>query len=124
MGRSSSELLGARAAETGAQATTKQNGLRLLAANGCSILSIFVDGIVDHYKAQLVAKGFTQVPSKDFGDTFAPVAKLTSIRLLISLVASHSWPLHQLDVKNAFLHGDLLETIYMDSPPGFRAEGE
>uniref|UniRef100_A0A2N9GKI4 Uncharacterized protein n=1 Tax=Fagus sylvatica TaxID=28930 RepID=A0A2N9GKI4_FAGSY len=62
--------------------------------------------------------------SKDFGATFAPVAKLTSVRLLMSLAASHSWPLHQLDVKNAFLHGNLLETIYMDPPPGFQAEGE
>jgi hypothetical protein len=82
------------------------------------------DGSVDRYKARLVAKGFTQVLGKDFGATFAPVAKLTSIRLLVSLAASHSWPLHQLNVKNAFLHGDLLEPIYMDPPPGFRAEGE
>uniref|UniRef100_A0A2N9F1J7 Reverse transcriptase Ty1/copia-type domain-containing protein n=1 Tax=Fagus sylvatica TaxID=28930 RepID=A0A2N9F1J7_FAGSY len=82
------------------------------------------DSFVDRYKARLVAKGFTQVPGKDFGATFAPVAKLTSVRLLVSLAASHSWPLHQLDIKNAFLHGDLLETIYMDTPPGFRAEGE
>uniref|UniRef100_A0A2N9F9A7 Reverse transcriptase Ty1/copia-type domain-containing protein n=1 Tax=Fagus sylvatica TaxID=28930 RepID=A0A2N9F9A7_FAGSY len=78
------------------------------------------NGSVDQYKARLVAKGFTQVPSKDFGATFALVAKLTSVRLLVSLAASHSWLLHQLDVKNAFLHGDLLETIYMDPPPGFR----
>uniref|UniRef100_A0A2N9ED05 Integrase catalytic domain-containing protein n=1 Tax=Fagus sylvatica TaxID=28930 RepID=A0A2N9ED05_FAGSY len=82
------------------------------------------DGSVDRYKARLVAKGFTQIPGKDFGATFAPVAKLTSVRLLVSLAASHSWPLHQLDVKNAFLHGNLLETIYMDPPPSFRAEGE
>uniref|UniRef100_A0A2N9G5A4 Integrase catalytic domain-containing protein n=1 Tax=Fagus sylvatica TaxID=28930 RepID=A0A2N9G5A4_FAGSY len=82
------------------------------------------DGSVDRYKARLVAKGFTQIPGKDFGATFAPVAKLTSVRLLVSLAASHSWPLYQLDVKNAFLHGNLLETIYMDPPPGFRAEGE
>jgi hypothetical protein len=82
------------------------------------------DGSVDWYKARLVAKGFTQIPSKDFGATFAPVVKLTSIHLLVSLAASHSWPLHQLDVKNVFLHGNLLKIIYMDSPPGFRAEGE
>jgi hypothetical protein len=82
------------------------------------------DGSVDRYKARLVAKGFTQIPGKDFGATFAPVAKLTSVRLLVSLAASHSWPLHQLDVKNVFLHGNLLETIYMDPPPSFRAEGE
>ncbi len=82
------------------------------------------DGSVDRSKGRLVAKGFTQVPSKDFGATFALVAKLTSVRLLMSLAVSHSWHLHQLDVKNAFLHGDLLETIYMDPPSSFRAEGE
>ncbi|GFY80783.1 hypothetical protein Acr_01g0005920 [Actinidia rufa] len=83
-----------------------------------------VDGSVDRYKAHLVAKGFTQISGKDFGATFAPVAKLNIIRLLVSLAASNSWPLHQLDVKNAFLNGDLSETIYMDPPPGFRAQGE
>ena len=83
-----------------------------------------VDGSIDRCKARLVAKGFTQVPSKDFGAIFAPVVKLTFVCLLVSLAASHSWPLHQLDFKNAFLHGDLLKTIYMDTFPGFRAEGE
>jgi hypothetical protein len=82
------------------------------------------DSSVDRYKARLVAKGFTQVLGKDFGATFAPVAKLTSVCLLVSLAAFHLWPLHQLDIKNAFLHGDLLETIYMDTPPRFRVEGE
>ena len=82
------------------------------------------DGTIERYKARLVAKGFTQIPGKDFSATFAPVAKLTSVRLIISLAASHNWPLHQMDVKNAFLNGDLDETIYMDPPPGFRAEGE
>jgi hypothetical protein len=64
------------------------------------------DGSVDWYKARLVTKGFTQIPGKDFGATFAPVAKLTSVRLLVSLATSHSWPLHQLDVKNVFLHSN------------------
>ena len=82
------------------------------------------DGTIERYKARLVAKGFTQVPGQDYGATFAPVAKLTTVRVIISLAASYSWPLHQLDVKNAFLNGDLHETIYMDPPPGFRAEGE
>ena len=87
-------------------------------------MKYLADGFVDRYKAHLVAKGFTQILGKDFGATFAPVAKLTSVLLLMSLAASHSWILHQLDVKNAFLHGNLLETIYMDPPPGFQAEGE
>lgn len=82
------------------------------------------DGSVDQCKARLIAKGFTQVPGKDFGATFAPVAKLTTIYLIVSLATSHSWPLHQLDIKNTFLHGELLETIYMDPPSSFRAERE
>lgn len=92
---------------------------------GCKwvfVIKYLFDGSIDRYKTCLVAKGFTHVPGKDFGTTFAPVARLTFVRLLISLAASHSWPLHQLDVKNAFLDGDLLETIYMAPPPGFRAE--
>ncbi|GFZ18617.1 hypothetical protein Acr_27g0003560 [Actinidia rufa] len=59
-----------------------------------------------------------QVPGQDYGATFATVAKLTTVRVIISLAASYSWPLHQLDVKNAFLNGDLHETIYMDPPLG------
>lgn len=89
-----------------------------------STIKYLADGSVDRYKARLVAKGFTQILGKGFGATFAPVAKLTSVRLLIFLVASHSWPLHQLDVKNAFLYKDLLETIYMAPPPDFRAKGK
>ena len=60
----------------------------------------------------------------DYSDTFSPVAKLTSVRLFISMAATHHWPLHQLDIKNAFLHGDLQEEVYMEQPPGFVAQGE
>ena len=83
-----------------------------------------VDGSIEGCKTRLIDRGFTQIPSKDYNATFAPVAKLTTVRLLISLATSNSWPLHQLDVKNAFLNDKLDETIYMDPPPGFRAEGE
>ena len=60
----------------------------------------------------------------DYFDTFSLVAKLTSIRLFISMAAIHAWDLHQLDIKNAFLHGDLVEEVYMEQPPGFVAQGE
>ena len=60
----------------------------------------------------------------DYSDTFSPVAKLTYIRLFISLAATHGWDLHQLDIKNAFLHGDLVKEVYMEQPPGFVAQGE
>ncbi|GFS35783.1 hypothetical protein Acr_00g0042020 [Actinidia rufa] len=68
--------------------------------------------------------GVSKQLGQDYGATFAPVAKLTTVRVIISLATSYSWPLHQLDVKNAFLNGDLHETIYMDPPLGFQAEGE
>uniref|UniRef100_A0A2N9F081 Uncharacterized protein n=1 Tax=Fagus sylvatica TaxID=28930 RepID=A0A2N9F081_FAGSY len=82
------------------------------------------DGTVDRLKARLVTKGFTQTYGLDYTETFSPVAKLNSIRIIISLAANLDWPLHQLDVKNAFLHGDLTETVYMTQPPGFESKGE
>ncbi|GFY95400.1 hypothetical protein Acr_10g0007850 [Actinidia rufa] len=99
-------------------------GVQTIGCKWVFTVKYLADGIIERYKARLVAKGFTQVPGQDYGATFAPVAKLTTVHVIISLAASYSWPLHQLNVKNAFLNGDLHETIYMDPPPGFRAEGE
>jgi hypothetical protein len=71
------------------------------------------DGSIERYKARLVAKGFTQTYEIDYQETFALIAKINSIRVLLSLVVNSNWPLHQLDVKNAFLNGDLEEEVFI-----------
>ena len=76
------------------------------------------------YKARLVAKGFSQIPGIDYTDVYSPVVKHSSIRTFLSIVAMHDYELEQLDVKTAFLHGDLEEDIYMDQPEGFVVPGK
>eukprot|EP00253_Pinus_taeda_P023445 PITA_23445 len=77
------------------------------------------DGQITRRKARLVAKGFQQVHGIDYDETFAPVAKMDSIRLTLAIAAAQRWEVHQMDVENAFLHGDLSEEIYMEQPHCF-----
>ena len=82
------------------------------------------DESVARLKTCLVAKGYAQTYGVDYSDTFSLVTKLIYVRLFISLAASYDWDLHQLDIRNAFQHGDLQEEVYMEQPPGFVAQGE
>ena len=77
------------------------------------------NGDLERHKARLVVNGKSQQVDVDCDETFSPVVKPATIRTILSIAMSKNWPIHQLDVKNAFLQGDLKETVYMHQPPGF-----
>ena len=76
-------------------------------------------GSIERYKARLVIRGFQQIKDKDYKHTFSPVAKLTTVRVFIALATAKGWPLHELDINNAFLHGFLDEEVYMYPTEGY-----
>ena len=81
------------------------------------------DGSIDRYKARLVAKGYAQKKGIDYDETFAPTSRMTTLRCVAALAAHRGWVVHQLDIKTAFLHGDLEEEVYVQQPHGFAAHG-
>lgn len=81
------------------------------------------DGSINKYKSRLVAKGYIQRHGVDFEEVFAPVARIETVRFIIALAASRGWRIHHLDVKTAFLHGDLKETVFLSQPEGFKVKG-
>ena len=80
-------------------------------------------GAIIKHKARLVARGFVQREGIDF-EVFAPVARMESVRLLLALAAAKDWRVHHMDVKSAFLNGELAETVFVRQPPGFAVKGE
>ena len=87
-------------------------------------MKYFLDGSIKRLKARLVAKGYTQTYDVDYAKTFSPIAKISSIQILISLATNLGWSLFQLDVKNAFLNGDLKKEVYLEQPPRFVTQGK
>ena len=83
---------------------------------------LIANGSINKHKAKLVVKGYAQIFCVDFSDTFFPVARLDTIRLLIAIVAQKGWRVYQLDVKSAFLNG-FLEEVYVEHPDGFAVKG-
>lgn len=83
------------------------------------IMKYKVDDTIERFKARPVAKGYTQTYGIDYTETFTPLAKINTVRVMLLLVANSDWPLQQFDLKNALLHGELSEEVYMDLPLGY-----
>ncbi|TYK30613.1 Cysteine-rich RLK (receptor-like protein kinase) 8 [Cucumis melo var. makuwa] len=99
-----------------------RKGHKIVGCKWMFTLKYKVDGTIDRHKVRLAVKRFTQTYEIDYSETFSPVAKLSTIRVLLSIAVNKDWPLYQLDVKNAFLNGGLKEEVYICLPPRFEAK--
>ena len=96
-----------------------QMARKLLPVNWVYKVKHKADGNIEHHKARLIAKGYAHTYGIDYEETFAPVAKMATVRAVIAVAASRGWIMHQMAVKNAFLHGELQEEVYVEQPPGY-----
>ena len=99
-------------------------GVRPVARRQVFTVKYHPNGSIKTYKVQLVSKQYTRTQGIDFFYTFSPVAWLRSVLVLISVAVNKDWLMYQLNIKNTFLDGDLIEEVYMEQPPGFVAQGE
>lgn len=102
----------------------KPHGVKLIGLKWIFKIKRNADGSINKYNSRLVAKGYVQEHGIDFDEVFAPVARIETIRLLVGFAAAKKWEIHHLDVKTAFLHGELIEDVYITQPEGFVKKGE
>lgn len=106
------------------QLADKPQDRKIIGVKWVSRTKLNTDGSINKHKARLVVKGYNQVFGVDFSETFAPVARLDTIRMLLALAAHKKWKIYQLDVKSAFLNSYLQDEIFVEQPEGFKVKGQ